>query len=60
MRWIDLLVPYCGDYTEAMNDEQIPRYLHFLDKRRRWQAEEAANIRALVQQQDLEHISPRD
>ena len=50
--WIDLLVPYCGDYIEAMNDEQVPYYQHFLDKRRRWQAEEAANIRSLVQQQD--------
>jgi hypothetical protein len=46
--WIDLLVPYCGDYTEAMNDERIPRYLHFLQKRHRWHAQEAANIEALV------------
>jgi hypothetical protein len=42
--WIDLLVPYAGDYTEAMAEEQIPRYNHFLDKRRRWQAKEAENI----------------
>jgi hypothetical protein len=42
--WIDLLVPYAGDYTEAMAEEQIPRYSHFLEKRRRWQAEEAENI----------------
>lgn len=43
--WIDLLVPYVGDYTEAMNEGQIPRYRHFLEKRERWQAEEAENIR---------------
>ena len=42
--WIDLLVPYCGDYTEAMNEVHLPRYEHFLDKRHRWHAEEAENI----------------
>jgi hypothetical protein len=44
MVWIDLLVPYVGDYTEAMAEDQIPRYNHFLEKRRRWHAEEAENI----------------
>ncbi len=48
--WIDLLVPYCGDYTEAMNEEQIPRYLHFLEKRRRWQAQEAENVAAFLRE----------
>ena len=42
--WIDLLVPYVGDYTEAMNEDQIPRYNKFLDKRKTWHAEEAENI----------------
>jgi hypothetical protein len=42
--WIDLLVPYCGDYTEAMDETGIPRYRHFLEKRRRWEAEEAKNL----------------
>lgn len=42
--WIDLLIPYVGDYTEAMAEDKIARYNHFLDKRRRWQAEEARNI----------------
>jgi hypothetical protein len=46
--WIDLLVPYCGDYTEAMNDSQIPRYRKFLAKRQRWQTQEAANIEAML------------
>jgi hypothetical protein len=42
--WIDLLVPYCGDYTEAMNEALIPKYLKFATKRAQWQAQEAANI----------------
>jgi poly(3-hydroxybutyrate) depolymerase len=46
--WIDLLVPYAGDYTEAMNPEVLPRYLHFVQKRQRWQAEEAGNIQSLI------------
>ncbi|MCR4413321.1 MAG: hypothetical protein NUV77_12955 [Thermoguttaceae bacterium] len=46
--WIDLLVPYVGDYTEAMNEEHVPRYRHFLDKRRRWQAEEERNLAEFV------------
>ncbi len=50
--WIDLLVPYAGDYTEAMNPEALPRYMHFLHKRQRWQEEEARNIAAL-----LEHLN---
>ncbi|MBN1346588.1 MAG: hypothetical protein JXQ73_28115 [Phycisphaerae bacterium] len=34
--WIDLLVPYCGDYTEAnaWTAEEIATYDHFLRKRR--------------------------
>ncbi|MDY0167921.1 MAG: hypothetical protein RBS80_15340 [Thermoguttaceae bacterium] len=47
--WIDLLVPYAGDYTEAMNPGVLPRYLHFLEKRRRWQAEEAGNIATMLE-----------
>ncbi len=46
--WIDLLVPYAGDYIEAMNPEVVPRYLHFLEKRQRWQAEEARNIESML------------
>lgn len=42
--WIDLLVPYVGDFTEAMAEDRIPHYNKYLDKRRQWQAEEAANI----------------
>ncbi len=50
--WIDLLVPYAGDYTEAMAEDQLPRYNHFLEKRRRWHAEEAKNIAHYLEQQE--------
>jgi hypothetical protein len=50
--WIDLLVPYAGDYTEAMNPDALPRYLHFLEKRQRWLAEEAQNIQSLLEYLD--------
>lgn len=43
--WIDLLVPYCGDYLESLGEEQIPQYRRFLEKRQRWQAREAENVR---------------
>ncbi|MFP4055745.1 MAG: hypothetical protein ACLF0G_02630 [Candidatus Brocadiia bacterium] len=46
--WIDLLVPYCGDYMETMRPQDAARYRHFLDKRRRWETQEAANIRAFL------------
>jgi hypothetical protein len=49
--WIDLLVPFCGDYTEAntWGDEDKKKYEHFLDKRRGWEAIEKANIEALIE-----------
>ncbi|TET96051.1 MAG: hypothetical protein E3J26_01805, partial [Candidatus Zixiibacteriota bacterium] len=33
--WIDLLVPYCGDYTEAnaWTQEELHKYDHFMKKR---------------------------
>ncbi len=44
--WIDLLVPFCGDYEEAnawdAEDEQ--KYRHFLEKRRRMEEQERQNI----------------
>jgi len=48
--WIDLLVPYCGDYTEAAawSADEAGKYEHFLAKRRRWEAEEAGNIAAYL------------
>jgi len=48
--WIDLYVPFCGDYTEAhaWTEKEQGRYQHFLDKRRGQQAAEDANIAALL------------
>jgi hypothetical protein len=56
--WIDLLVPYAGDYTEAMNPDAVPRYLHFLEKRRRWQGEEAQNIQSLIEHLEAKQQRP--
>jgi len=46
--WIDLLVPFCGDYTEAAawTAKEKATYAHFLEKRRRMEAEERRNIEA--------------
>jgi len=46
--WIDLLVPFCGDYTEAAawTDKEKEKYAHFLEKRRRMEAAERKNVRA--------------
>ena len=46
--WIDLLVPYCGDYTEANAWTEAERrtYERFADKRRRMEALEQEQIEA--------------
>jgi len=49
--WIDLLIPFVGDYTEAMAEQGLPKYHKFLDKRHRWHAEEAENIAAYLEQE---------
>ena len=48
--WIDLFVPYCGDYTEsnAWNDEGQATYARFLAKRRQMAAAEQENIQSLL------------
>lgn len=48
--WIDLLVPYCGDYAEAnaWSQEEIRKYEHFLGKRQRMEQTERRNIEELV------------
>jgi hypothetical protein len=45
--WIDLLIPYCGDYRQsnAWTPEELGRYDHFLAKRRQMEAIEADNLR---------------
>jgi hypothetical protein len=51
--WIDLLVPFCGDYTEAAawSDKEQAKYAHFLQKRRRMEAVERENVRAWIEAQ---------
>ena len=48
--WIDLLVPYCGDYTEAAAwDEGLKRkHARYIGKRAQMEAEDAKNIAALI------------
>ncbi len=53
--WIDLAVPYAGDYTEAnaWSDEEMDKYNHFLEKRRAMEAIERENIREFIREQNL-------
>jgi hypothetical protein len=49
--WIDLLVPYCGDYFEAnaWRDEDMRKYRGFLGKRQRMEEMERRNVEGLPQ-----------
>jgi len=49
--WIDLLVPYCGDYLEAntWTDREKAKYAHYQAKRERMEAVERENIRLLLE-----------
>ncbi len=42
--WIDLIVPYAGDYMEDMWEEETAIYQHWLDKRNAWLEIENQNI----------------
>ncbi len=46
--WIDLYVPYCGDYTEAnaWTPAEMNKYQRYLDKRKRMEQEERQNLEA--------------
>ena len=48
--WIDLVVPFCGDYTEAnaWSPEEVRKYEHFLSKRKRMEQIEQENIEAFI------------
>jgi hypothetical protein len=48
--WIDLLVPYCGNYLEAnaWTQEEVHKYEHFMRKRREMELLEEKNIAAFV------------
>ncbi len=49
--WIDLGVPYCGDYTEAntWNEGETAKYARFQKKRDRMEKMENRNIEALIE-----------
>jgi cytochrome c553 len=50
--WIDLAVPFCGDYTEAnaWTEEEKAVYARFMEKRRTMETLEAQNIEAYLQE----------
>jgi hypothetical protein len=54
--WIDLLVPYCGDYLEAnaWSDEEMKKYSHFQEKRKRMEEIERRNIEEWIRLQPEE------
>jgi hypothetical protein len=51
--WIDLQIPFCGDYEEAQDwgDGDRAKYRHFLEKRRCMEELERQNIRAWLEAQ---------
>jgi len=48
--WIDLYVPYCGDYTEAnaWSEDEIKKYSRFLGKRKQMEEVEKRNIEEFI------------
>lgn len=48
--WIDLLVPYCGDYAEAnaWNEEEIKKYERFMNKRKAMEKLDAKSINIIT------------
>jgi hypothetical protein len=48
--WIDLAVPYCGDYLEAnaWSEAEMRKYEHFYEKRRQMEEMERDNLRQLT------------
>ncbi len=48
--WIDLLVPYCGDYLEAnaWSQDELKKYERYLAKRRQMEEFEQDNVRDLA------------
>ena len=48
--WIDLGVPYCGDYVEAndWNEQEMAKHERYFDKRRQYERIDAKNVADLV------------
>ena len=53
--WIDLAVPFCGDYTEAAawTEAEQAKYANYLDKRRRMEAQERVNIEEYMRERAM-------
>ena len=51
--WIDLAVPFCGDYREAnlWNDQEMAKYDHYERKRHRLAALERTHLEAFIRRQ---------
>ncbi len=49
--WIDLLVPYCGDYPDAnaWSKKEREQYEHFAKKRRRMEELDRQSVRELIE-----------
>jgi len=52
--WVDLLVPYCGDYREAnaWTEEEMKKYERYAEKRRSMEELEQQNIDAMLGRQE--------
>ncbi|MGB2824576.1 MAG: hypothetical protein WBF17_26610, partial [Phycisphaerae bacterium] len=59
--WIDLLVPYCGDFREshAWSGEELDRYNRFLSKRKAMEDLEQAGIGAWINRPQRRAPAPR-
>jgi hypothetical protein len=60
--WIDLAVPFCGDYVEAntWSDKDFERYIHYQRKRERLATEVRRNTEALYEQQTGQPLTLED
>ncbi len=58
--WIDLGVPFCGDYVEAntWTESEWARYEYYMTKRKRLQAADAANIAEFLRCRDSTRKEP--
>lgn len=58
--WIDLLVPYCGDYKEARawSEREYDKYDYYLNKRRYQERHERSRIEALIQARSGQRVNP--
>ena len=55
--WVDLGVPFCGDYEEAgaWSEAERQKYASFREKRQKYAAADLASLRALAEAQEKSH-----